>query len=87
VTDFTPGNVVEFDDELYLIEDVKIELLMQKIEPLLPMLERQQAKHEAGDYSASEIHNPVWTKLTGSMTDPHLTQPRMRVLIPEGEPE
>lgn len=66
-----PGQVVEFEDGLYLVEEVRVQMVMQRIEPLMPRIHQ---------YPDGFTHNPVFMSLEGDINDPRFRTPKMRNL-------
>lgn len=87
IMDIQPGRIAEFEGRLHLIESVKIEVVMQRIEPLKPLLDRNEGRWDAGDFDHNEVHNPCFCRLQGSLDDEVFQHPRFKLLYPDGEPE
>lgn len=66
IPDLTPGRVVEFRGELYLIETMEVTIQMQHIAPMAPIIERQIATDWAEPYSIS----PIIQRVQGKYGDP-----------------
>lgn len=83
IFDILPGRIVEIDGRPHLVEEVRVEILTQRIEPLKPLLDRNATR----DYEDWDQHSPVFTRLSGAITDPMFQSPNLKVLFPEGEAE
>lgn len=83
ISDIKPGCIIEVDGHPHLVEAVRLEVIAQRIEPLMPLLERNEKR----DYEDREYPNPVFIHLQGDITDPQFQSPKLKILFPEGEAE
>lgn len=79
--DIKPGRIVEYGGEHYLIEDVEVTVVMQRIESMAPKL----ARAELSNWETPATHCPVFVKLNGALDDPDSPVSRLIPLYKEDE--
>lgn len=75
IDDLNAGRMVEFDGELYLIEDMSITLTMQRIEPMKPFWDELISTGEG------HTHNPLFMQLSGRAEDAVFSDERFKLLF------
>ncbi len=77
--DIEPGRVVELDGELFLIEDVVVEVILQRIDSHRDAIER------AFDGVSTEIGAPVFNRIRGKIGEGQFSEDRFKLLYKEEE--
>lgn len=84
ITDMAPGRIVEHDGDLYMIEEVEVEVTMQKLESHADYIKALYTGSEdyAGHYTPSP---PMFTRLRGVMGQGTLAPDRFKLVYKEEE--
>ncbi len=77
--DIEPGRVVELDGELFLIEDVVVEVILQRIDSHREAIER------AFDGQITEVGAPVFHRIRGKIGEGQFAEDRFKPLYREDE--
>ena len=81
ITDMKTGRIVEHDGDLYMIEQVIVEVTMQKLES---HAERIEALYN-GENSSYDPSPPMSTRVRGELGKGNLSADRFKLLFKEEE--
>ncbi len=79
INDLKPGRVIEFDGDLFLLETVRVQLTLQRIESAADQID------EVFRTGLTEPMHPVFMRLEGELDDPSFSPERFKPLYKEDE--